>query len=279
MRIFVTGGNGQLGRAVAEACRENNLHLGSHETDDITQPAIAQTILQFKPDVVIHAAALTDVDACELEPDRAFLVNEQGTRHVAEGAKRSGALMVYVSTDYVFDGTRSTPYLESDATNPINIYGQSKLAGERAAQEATERWLIVRTSWVYGEGRKNFVANVQEWAKTQPVLRLVRDKVGSPTCALDLARAIRHLIAAGMTNKTVHVSGAGECNWVEYGREILKIVGLHKEIEPITFDELHRPARRPAYSVLKNAELNKAGFVMRPWKTALEMFLKPKVVS
>ncbi|MBI3812643.1 MAG: dTDP-4-dehydrorhamnose reductase [Nitrospirae bacterium] len=279
MRIFVTGGNGQLGRAVAEVCRDSDLHLGSRETDDITRPAIAQTILQFKPDVVIHAAALTDVDACELEPDRAFLVNEQGTRHVAEGAKRSGALMVYISTDYVFDGTRGTPYLETDTTNPINVYGQSKLAGEKVAQEGAGRWLIVRTSWVYGEGRKNFVASVQEWARTQPVLRLVKDKVGSPTRALDLAQAIRHLVGTGLSNKIVHVSGEGECNWVEYGREILKIVGLQKEIEPITFDELHRPARRPAYSVLKNTELNKAGFTMRPWKTALEMFLKPKVVS
>jgi dTDP-4-dehydrorhamnose reductase len=275
MRVFITGGNGQLGRALANTFADGELRLGRHETEDVTHPAIIQTIGGCMPDVVIHAAAMTDVDACELKPDQAFLVNEQGTRHVAQAAGQAGALLVYVSTDYVFDGAKQSPYLESDPVNPVNVYGQSKLAGERAAREGANRWLIVRTSWVYGEGRKNFVTNVLEWANTQPVLRLVKDKVGSPTYTNDLAQAIRHLIDAKASNKICHAAGEGECNWVEYGREILKIAGIEKEIQPIPFDELHRPAKRPAYSVLRNAELEKLDFKMRRWQEALRDFLVP----
>jgi dTDP-4-dehydrorhamnose reductase len=274
VRIFVTGGYGQLGRAMAEVGKDAELYLGNRDADDITRPKIIHAICDFKPDVVVHAGAITDVDACELNPDQAFLVNEQGTRHVAQAARQAGALMVYISTDYVFDGTKELPYLETDPTNPINVYGRSKLAGERATQETADRWLIVRTSWVYGAGRKNFVTNVLEWAKTQPVLRLVKDKIGSPTYALDLAQAIRRLLGTGVSNKIVHVSGAGECNWVEYGREILKIVGLRKKIESITFDELGRPASRPAYSVLNSHELKRLGLEMRHWKAALDDYFE-----
>jgi dTDP-4-dehydrorhamnose reductase len=278
MRIFITGGDGQLGRAMAEIGKNDELFLGRQDADDITQPKIIQTIGDLKPDAIVHAAAMTDVDACELNPDQAFLVNEQGTRYVAQAAKRAGALMVYVSTDYVFDGTKESPYLETDPTNPINVYGRSKLAGERATQEAAGRWLIVRTSWVYGKGRKNFVTNVLDWAKTQPVLRLVKDKVGSPTYALDLARAIRHLLEAKATG-VYHAAGEEACTWVEYGQEILRMAGIEKEIVPITFEGLKRPAKRPSYSVLKNARLNKTGFIMRSWKPALREFLESEVLK
>ncbi|HEY5595517.1 MAG TPA: dTDP-4-dehydrorhamnose reductase [Nitrospiria bacterium] len=278
MRIFITGGDGQLGRAMAEVGKDIKLYLGRHDADDITRPEIMPTLCDFKPDVVLHAAAMTDVDACEIKQDQAFLVNEQGTRHVAEGSRRCGALMVYVSTDYVFDGAKESPYLETDPTNPINVYGRSKLAGERATQETADRWLIIRTSWVYGAGRKNFVTNVLEWAKTQPVLRLVRDKVGSPTYAVDLARAIRHLLEVKATG-VYHAAGDGACTWVEYGREILKIAGVNKEITPIAFDELKRPARRPAYSVLSNRKLDASGFVMRSWQSAVGDFIKSGVVD
>ena len=250
------------------------LYIGRHDTEDVTQANIIQVISDFKPDVVIHAAAMTDVDACELKPDQAFFVNERGTSYVAKGARIADAVMVYISTDYVFDGSKETPYLETDPANPINVYGRSKLAGEKATREGTDRWLIVRTSRVYGRGRKNFVVSILEWAKTQPVLRLVKDKVGSPTYAKDLAQAIRYLVNTGLYNQIYHASGEGACTWAEYGQEILKIAGIDKEIVPVIFEELGRPAKRPQYSILSNAELNKIGFRMRPWTIALREFLE-----
>jgi len=276
MRLFVTGASGQLGHELVRVFGNHEAYWATHARDDITQRHIVATILDFKPDIIIHAAALTDVDACELHPQLAFQVNEQGTRYVAEAARSTGALLVYISTDYVFDGTKGEPYVETDATNPINVYGQSKLAGERAAQEA-ERWLIVRTSWVYGAGRKNFVTNVLEWAKTQSRLKLVRDKIGSPTSTAELTQAMRHLLNAGIAQGIFHASGAGSCNWVEYGQAILQMAGMQREIQAISFDELQRPARRPAYSALRNAALEQHHYRLRPWRIALQDFMSAQL--
>ena len=267
-----------MGWAVAKVFGDTELYLGDHRANDITQPEIVEAILGFKPHVVIHAAAMTDVDGCERNPEQAFFVNEQGTRYVAQGAKQSGAVMVYISSDYVYDGTKKEPYVETDSPAPINVYGQSKLAGEQATREQVERWLIVRTSWVYGSNRKNFVTNVLEWAKSQPVLRLVSDKIGSPSYALDVVRTTRILLEREVWNHLYHVSGEGSCTWEEYGREILRIAGLKKNITAITFDDLKLPAKRPNNSVLKNAELAKAGLATRPWKIALSEFLHQEIL-
>lgn len=272
MRVFITGASGLLGRVLPRVFATEECYQSTHEQEDIGEPRMVTTIVNYQPDVIIHAAAMTDVDGCEVQPHVAFRVNEYGTRHVAEAARRTGALLVYVSTDYVYDGTKGTAYIETDPTNPINVYGRSKLAGERAAQEA-ERWLVVRTSWLYGEGRPNFVTNVLDWIKTQPALRLVWDKQGSPTYVVDLAQAIRDLVDTGITHEICHASGEGVCNWVEYGQEILKLTGLQKEIQPITFDDLQRPATRPAHTGLHSAVLEKHGFPMRPWQEALQEFL------
>jgi len=277
VRIFVTGGSGQLGWAVAEVFADTELYLGDHRANDITHPEIIEAISGFKPDVVIHAAAMTDVDECERNREQAFLVNEHGTRYVAQGAEKSGAVMVYISSDYVYDGTKSEPYVETDMPCPVNVYGQSKLAGEQATREQVKRWLIVRTSWVYGSNRKNFVTSVLEWAKSQPVLRLVSDKIGSPSYALDVVRATRSLLEQGAWNHLYHVSGEGSCTWEEYGREILMVAGLKNNITAITFDDLKLPAKRPNNTVLKNAKLAKAGLAMRPWKIALRDFLHQEI--
>lgn len=239
MRVFVTGGSGQLGWAVAKVFTDTELYLGDHRAIDITHPGIIEAILDFKPHVVIHAAAMTDVDECERKPEQAFLVNEQGTRYVAQGAEKSGAVMVFTSSDYVYDGTKSEPYVETDMPCPVNVYGQSKLAGEQVTRELVGRWLIVRTSWVYGFHRKNFVTSVLEWAKSQPVLRLVSDKIGSPSYALDIVRATRSLLERRAWNHLYHVSGEGSCTWEEYGREILRVAGLKKKITAITFEDLN----------------------------------------
>jgi dTDP-4-dehydrorhamnose reductase len=272
MRVFMTGASGQLGRELMRVFAQEEIYGSRHAQEDITQPQIIATIRDFQPDVIIHAAAMTDVDACELHPELAFRVNEQGTRHVAEAARQTDALLVYVSTDYVFDGAKGAPYVETDPTRPLNVYGHSKLAGECAAQEAG-RWLIVRTAWLYGAGSRNFVRSVLEWAKTQSVLKLVDDKVGSPTYVKDLAMAIRHLLDTGIMQGVFHAAGAGACTWFEYGQTILKMAGIQKEVQPIVFEELHRPAPRPMYSALGNAALAQCSFTMRPWAEALHEFL------
>lgn len=278
MRIFVTGGSGQLGWAVAKVFADTELYLGDHRANDITQPKIVEAILGFKPHVVIHAAAMTDVDGCERNPEQAFFVNEQGTRYVAQGAEKSGAVMVYISSDYVYDGTKKEPYVETDSPAPISVYGKSKLAGEQTTREQVKRWLIVRTSWVYGSNRNNFVTSVLEWAKSQPVLRLVSDKIGSPSYALDVVLTTRSLLRQGVWNHLYHVSGEGACTWEEYGREILRIAGLKNNITAITFDDLKLPAKRPNNTVLKNAKLAKAGLAMRPWKIALREYLQREIL-
>jgi len=278
MRVFVTGGSGELGWVVARVFTDTELYLGDHRANDITHPEIIEAILDFKPHVVIHAAAMTDVDECERKPEQAFLVNEQGTRYVAQGAEKSGAVMVYISSDYIYDGTKSEPYVETDMPCPVNVYGQSKLAGEQATREQVKRWLIVRTSWVYGSHGNNFVTSVLEWAKSQPVLRLVSDKIGSPSYALDVVHTTRSLLHRGAWNHLYHVSGEGSCTWEEYGLEILSIAGLKKKILPITFEELKLPARRPNNSVLSDAEIAKAGLAMRPWKIALWDFLHQEIL-
>jgi len=253
------------------------LYIGQHDTEDVTQTKIIQVICDFKPDVVIHAAAMTDVDACELKPDQAFFVNERGTSYVAKGAQIADAVMVYISTDYVFDGNTQTPYEETDQPNPINTYGRSKWAGEQAVRSVSSRYFILRTSWVFGKGGRNFVYSILNWARKQPRLQLVHDKTSSPTYTRDLARIIRQLLntqAYGL----YHVSGQGACTWCQYGQEILKIAGIEKEIIPIPFEELKRPAKRPSYSVLKGSGLEKIGLVMRPWPTALQEFLRNEVL-
>ncbi len=273
LRIFITGSEGQLGRALEKVFKDHKLFLARLVTDDITSPKIIETICHFKPEVVIHGAALTDVDGCEVDREEAEKVNKIGTALVAQGAKKAGARLIYVSTDYVFDGKKKTPYKETDPVHPINIYGETKLMGEQAVQAAGGAWTIVRTSWVYGFGRTNFVTNVLEWARTKPELKLVDNKKGSPTYTKDLALAIKHLIHI-KAKGVYHVSGQGSCNWLEYGKAVLKLARLTKKVRPIKFEELEQPAARPAYTVLSKAKLKKTGFSMRPWKQSLAEFVK-----
>lgn len=260
-----------MGRALGRSLAEHDLCLADHTTADVTDERVCSFIESFRPDVIVHTAAMTDVDRCERDPAAALRVNGEGTRRVVRAAARTAARLVYISTDYVFDGVKRSPYREEDATAPLNAYGRSKLAGEQAVVESAAG-LIVRTSWVYGEGRPNFVTNVLEWAHSQPVLRLVGDKTGSPTNASDLARAIAHLITVRAVG-IYHVSGAGDCTWEVYGREILRLSGLHRPIVPIAFAELGRRAVRPAYTALSTEKLARAGFTMPHWRDSLREFL------
>ena len=273
MRILITGSKGQLGRELGRALEGHELFRFGRAEMDIEDPAITPAIVDTKCEVIIHAAALTDVDACELDPERAHRVNVTGTEHVAEAARRLGARLVYISTDYVFDGAKPEPYTEEDRTAPINVYGRSKLEGERTAQRHVPSALIVRTAWVYGLGAKNFVTEILRLARANKTLRVVDDQAGSPTWARDLAETIRELIRLGASG-VVHVAGKGGCSRFELARAIVALRALDTEVVPTTTASFPRPARRPTSTVLAQHRLAELGLSMPQWAESLRAFFK-----
>ncbi len=275
MRIVVTGAKGQLGIELMRCLAGGGEVLGVDLPElDITAASCSDALAALRPDWIVHAAAVTDVDRCEREPDVAMAVNARGTRRVAEACRRAGAGLVYLSTDYVFDGTKGAPYLEDDPPAPLNAYGRSKLEGERAACAIAPHWAVVRTAWLYGSHGKNFVRAIREKAAAGGPLRVVDDQVGSPTYATDLAEAIACLLARELTG-VFHVTNAGACSWYEFAAAILLLTGQASvPLLRMTSDELNRPARRPALSVLENAAWRKAGLPpLRPWQEALAIML------
>jgi dTDP-4-dehydrorhamnose reductase len=226
------------------------------------------------PEVVFHLAAFTQVDACESEVEKAFAVNAEGTKHVALGAARCGAKVVFLSTDYVFDGEKKVPYREDDPPGPLNVYGQSKWRGEQYLQRLTEDALIVRTQWLYGRSGSNFVTAILRQAKEREELQIVADQTGSPTYTVDLARALSALTRQDLRG-VFHVANSGSCTWYEFGRTILQLAGRNEvRVVPVTSEEFHRPARRPSFSVLSCQKLKeRAGLTLRPWEEALEEYL------
>lgn len=273
MRVFVTGGRGQVGRELARVLPASSVYLATHDSDDITDERIIDAIVRERPDVVIHAAAMTDVDACERDPGRAQAVNAVGTRLVARGAAQAGAHLVAISTDYVFDGDKGCSYVESDQPNPVSAYGVSKLAGEQAVFEETERACVVRTAWVFGEGKSHFITFVLSRLRQGEPVRAVVDTFGSPTSTKDLAAVLLQLARARATG-VFHVAGAGVCNWLEYAQTICRVTGMTGVLEPIPFAALNRPARRPTHSALTSERLNAYGIVMRPWQAMVEDYLQ-----
>ncbi len=273
MRVFVTGAGGQVGREVARALSRESLYLATHETDDVADVRIVEAIVRERPDLVIHAAAMTGVDACERRPDDARRVNELGAGFVARGAAKAGAYLVSISTDYVFDGEKGSAYVESDAPAPINIYGASKLAGERAVLQETDRACIVRTSWVFGEGKRHFITMVMNRIRQGEPVRAVVDKFGSPTFTKDLVAAILRLADLKMSG-IFHVAGAGVCNWFEYAEAIIRAAEAPCLVVPIAFADLDRPAMRPANSALASERLAAIGITMRGWREMVEDYLR-----
>ncbi len=271
MRIVVTGADGQLGVELVPTLSVRDEVIGTTIADlDVTDHDCADRIAALAPDWVVHAAAATDVDGCEREPGSAMAVNAEGTRRVAEGCRRAGAGLVYLSTDYVFDGRKGAPYTEADTPAPLNTYGRSKLEGERAVRSGVPRWLIVRTAWLYGTQGKNFVKSILGKVRDGEPLRVVDDQVGSPTYAADLAGAVALLLSRGLTG-VFHVTNGGSCSWYEFAREILRLTGVDvNSVKRITSEELSRPARRPGCSVLENAAWSAAALPpLRPWPEAL----------
>lgn len=242
---------------------------------DITNTAdVMNTISASRPDVVIHAAAYTDVDGCEREPDKAYRVNGVGTWNIATACRENDAAMVYVSTDFVFDGEKTEPYTEYDRTNPLGHYGGSKLAGERHVRELCPRHFITRTAWLYGEHGKNFPYTIMNASKTRKELKVVADQIGSPTSTVDLAATIKDLISSPMYG-TYHVTNSGSCSWYEFAKEILRIAGITDvEVKPILAEDWPSPTKRPKYSVLRRYSLELQGRDnLRPWQEALKEFI------
>ncbi len=268
MRVLVTGAGGQLGRdavAVCEAAGDDvtAAHRAALDVGDRDQ--VFQAITGLRPEVVLHVGAWTAVDACESDPDRAYRDNALGTRWVADAARQVGAYLAYVSTDYVFDGTKDGPYVEWDAVNPQSVYGRSKLGGEDEVRAHCPGAAVVRTSWVCGEHGHNMVKTVLGLAD-RPELAFVDDQRGCPTFTADLAVALRHL-AASRIGGTFHITNQGAVSWFEFVRDILDLSGNDPSIvRPITTDQLDppRPAPRPANSVLDNAALRLAGLPLLP---------------
>jgi dTDP-4-dehydrorhamnose reductase len=268
MKVLITGAGGQLGRDVAQVCADAGdevIALDRSQLDVGSRDAVYQAVLSSRPAAVVHAGAWTAVDACEEDPDRAYRTNALGTRWVADASHRAGAHLCYVSTDYVFDGTKDTPYVEWDATDPRSVYGRSKLGGEAEVAAHAPGATVVRTSWVCGEHGHNMVKTVLKLAD-RPELSFVDDQRGCPTFTADLAPAIRRLVAWRVPG-TFHVTNQGAVSWYEFVKAILESAGHDAaKVRPISTAELDppRPAPRPANSVLHNAALRLAGLPLLP---------------
>ena len=281
-KILITGANGQLGHDLTEILKKdyNVMAVSRHEMDVVKPEEVVATFTLFEPNIVIHPAAYTKVDACEENPDKAFLVNAMGTQNLALACEEYGALMVYISTDYVFDGTKGKPYREYDKTNPINVYGESKLLGEEYVKQLLVRHFIIRTSWLVGKRGGNFVKTIVRLAQERTELSVVDDQLGRPTFTGDLAHAIRQLIETPYYG-LYHVTNQGETNWFQFAQEIVRLAGYADRVtvKPQASTELARPAARPAYSVLDDFIWRVRGFAaMRDWKVALAEYLADKDV-
>jgi dTDP-4-dehydrorhamnose reductase len=280
MRVLITGAAGQLGHDLAQAFDGHEVLAATRQQLDVSdRDAVLQATGGFQPDAIVHAGAWTAVDACEGDPDRAFAVNALGTRHVAEGARLARARVCYVSTDYVFDGTSTEPYREWDATNPLSVYGRSKLGGEHELDPGST---VVRTSWVCGLHGANMVKTVLRLAQEHDQLSFVDDQHGCPSFTSDLAMAIRTLVV-GRLPGTFHVTNQGATTWYEFARDILSFSGADPaRVRPISTSDLvpARPAPRPANSVLDNAALRLQGLPLLPdHHEPLERLVKELVAS
>ena len=275
MRVAITGSKGQLGSALTRVLGDDKLlaiDLPEHDITDLQ--AIGKLLAEFKPEVIIHAAAMTDVDGCEHDPDMAYRVNVLGTRNVAVAAQQSDSAMVYISTDYVFSGDKSAPYWEYDQPDPLSVYAKTKWIGEQLTRHLLCRYYVVRTAWLYGRGHRNFVETVlrlvedaAELPSERDSIHMVTDEVGSPTYALDLAQALSLLIRHPAYG-TYHLSNAGTCSRYEWAKEILRLAG-QPEVELIPSVNYPRTARVPKRVALRSFCAAELGIAMRPWQEAL----------
>ncbi len=273
MKVVVTGANGMLGKDLQRVFAGDDLVALKRDDLDITNlNESLKTIKRLQPDILIHSAAYTDVDNSELEPEQAYAVNGLGTRNIAMSCEEVKCPVMYISSDYVFDGTRSEPYNEWDPVNPVNQYGLSKLMGENFVKSLTSRYYIVRTSWLYGSNGHNFVDTIKRLLTEKDEIDVVDDQRGSPTYTYDLAIALKDL--AGRGYGTYHVTNSSNCSWYEFAVEIARLSGSSTIVKPTTSDKFKRPAKRPAFSILGNTMLKLEGVnELRHWKDALKEYM------
>lgn len=270
-RIVITGGRGQLGVELIYLLRKHyHVFAPTRNELDITQKRqVEQYMDDVQPYAIIHAAAYTQVDTAEIDPSMPILVNAVGTRFIATAAEQVGARMLYISSDYVFDGVQQSPYAEEDIPSPINVYGLSKLAGERFVAGICSRYSIIRSSWLYGSAGVNFVTKVLDMAKHGKKIRMIDDQIGSPTNVEDLAKFIKHLLQID-SHGIYHASNEGSCSWYEFAAAIVMMKGIKNVIVPCRTEDFPVLARRPKYSVL----ISRRGMPpMQHWKSALQDYM------
>jgi len=273
MKIALTGANGMLGHAIQKVFSAETLLPFHHATLDITDlDRVVKAVRDAKPDVLVHAAAFTDVDACEADPEKAYLVNGMGARNMAMACEEIRCPILHISSDYVFDGTKGSGYDEWDRRNPINHYGLSKLMAEQFISSLTNRFYIIRTSWLFGPHGRNFVDSIRRLLAEKKELQVVNDQFGCPTFTEDLAGALRQIIGKGYG--TYHVTNSGVCTWHEFAVKIAEFMQINKSITPVTSEQFKRPAKRPPQSGLNNTMLRLEGIPpLRHWSEALEQYM------
>jgi dTDP-4-dehydrorhamnose reductase len=277
MRILILGHKGMLGSDLM--LRLTAAHdVAGKDVDDFDIAAevdCRRVIEECAPDVVINAAAYTNVDGCETDRDRCFSVNAVGVKNIALACRGKGIRIVHFSTDYVFDGGKAVSYVEADEPSPLNVYGASKLEGERFLLALSDRWLLIRTAWLYGRNGKNFVKTILEKAAMVKTLDVVDDQVGAPTYSWDLSAAVQLLIEEGHDG-LFHLTNRGRCSWYEFACKILQYAGISDvTVRPIGSAGMARPAVRPAWSVLSSRKFTEAtGRTMRFWQIALQDYLE-----
>ncbi|MDO8870929.1 MAG: dTDP-4-dehydrorhamnose reductase [Methanobacteriaceae archaeon] len=275
MKVLIIGSEGMLGHDLVDVLSaENEISTTTIDTLDITDiEKTIKTVKNIKPDVVVHAAAFTDVDGSETNEDLAYKVNVLGTRNVAVACSEVDAALVYICTDYVFDGTKGSSYYEYDQTNPLGVYGKTKHQGEVCIRDILNKFYIVRTSWLYGFHGPNFITTMLKLAEKMDNISVVADQIGSPTYTVDLATAISELIkkpAYGI----YHITNSDHCSWYEYAQEIFENAGIDIELNPVSTEEFGSPAPRPKYSVLENYNWKMEAFPkIRSYKEALREYM------
>lgn len=274
MKCLITGANGQLGTELVALLKTQNIDMWAFDSNkmDITdRERVLSMVKKIKPDVIFHCAAYTAVDVAEDEgKELNWLVNVQGTQNVVDAANNVSATLVSVSTDYVFNGTKTTQYEVTDTTNPKNEYGKAKLAGEKIIQSYMKNYYIIRTSWLFGKYGKNFVYTMLKLAENHSSLTVVDDQVGRPTWTRTLAEFMIYVIRQNLDFGTYQLSNDGSCTWYEFAKDILKNKDVN--IAPVTSEEYPQKAYRPKHSVMSLEKVKKSGFEIPDWKTALAKF-------